>query len=95
MVVLIWEDAAYGLIKWKMDLELNRHSQVDFQNPDFVRYAESFGAIGYHIDRADQLRPALETALNDTGHVHVIICPVDYRENMKLIAKLGDTTISF
>jgi acetolactate synthase-1/2/3 large subunit len=95
IVNLIWEDQSYGLIKWKMDLELNRHSEVDFKNPDFVQYAESFGAKGYRISQADELRPTLETALRDTDHVHVIVCPVDYSENMKLIAKLGDTTISF
>jgi Thiamine pyrophosphate-requiring enzymes [acetolactate synthase, pyruvate dehydrogenase (cytochrome), glyoxylate carboligase, phosphonopyruvate decarboxylase] len=95
LVTLIWEDNSYGLIKWKMDLELDRHSEVDFTNPDFVQYAESFGAKGYRIRHANELKPALETALNDTKHVHVIVCPVDYSENMKLIAKLGDTTISF
>lgn len=95
IVNLIWEDQSYGLIKWKMDLELDRHSEVDFKNPDFVQYAESFGAKGCRISKADELRPALETALSDTDHVHVIVCPVDYSENMKLIAKLGDTTISF
>ncbi len=50
IVVLIWEDKAYGLIKWKMDLELGHHSSVDFHNPDFVKYAESFGAKGYRIE---------------------------------------------
>ena len=44
MTVLIWEDDAYGLISWKMDLELGHHVEVGFSNPDFVAYAESFGA---------------------------------------------------
>jgi acetolactate synthase-1/2/3 large subunit len=91
IVVLIWEDQSYGLIKWKMDLELGRHSSVDFHNPDFVKYAESFGAKGYRINRADELLPILKSALEDDS-VSVIICPVDYSQNMELTNKLGLVT---
>jgi acetolactate synthase-1/2/3 large subunit len=91
IVVLIWEDQAYGLIKWKMDLELGHHSSVDFHNPDFVKYAEAFGAKGYRISRADQLLPTLKSALKDKA-ISVIACPVDYSENMDLTDKLGRLT---
>jgi acetolactate synthase-1/2/3 large subunit len=91
IVVLIWEDQAYGLIKWKMDLELGRHSSVDFHNPDFVKYAESFGAKGYRINRADELLPTLKSALEDDA-ISVITCPVDYSQNMELTNKLGLVT---
>jgi len=91
IVVLIWEDQAYGLIKWKMDLELGHHSSVDFHNPDFVKYAESFGARGYRIKHASELLPTLKSALKDNT-VSVITCPVDYSENIKLIEKLGNLT---
>ena len=53
LVVLIWEDGGYGLIEWKMDLELGEHYYVKFGNPDIVKYAESFGAKGYRINRAE------------------------------------------
>ncbi len=43
-VVLVWEDSAYGLIKWKMSLELGHDSYCDFTNPEFVAYAKSLGA---------------------------------------------------
>jgi acetolactate synthase-1/2/3 large subunit len=76
-----------------MDLELGEHHQVDFGNPDFKTYAESFGATGHRVERADQLLPALRTALADGG-VHVIACPVDYRENLKLTNRLGELTIA-
>ena len=59
LTVLIWQDDAYGLIKWKMDLELGHDVAVDFTNPDFVAYAESFGARGYRIGAAGELLPAL------------------------------------
>src|SRR5918992_6123988 len=91
LVVLIWEDQSYGLIKWKMDLELGHHSSVDFHTPNFVKYAESFRAKGYRINRADELLPTLKSALEDDA-ISVITCPVDYSQNMELTDKLGIVT---
>jgi acetolactate synthase-1/2/3 large subunit len=88
MVILIWVDDAYGLISWKMDLELGHDVDTTFTNPDFVAYAESFGAAGYRIEAADELLPTLRTAVAaDT--VSVIACPVDYSANLELIRSLG------
>ncbi|MFL6486567.1 MAG: acetolactate synthase large subunit [Nitrososphaera sp.] len=92
IVVLIWEDRSYGLIKWKMDMELGHHSSVDFHTPDFVKYAESFGAKGYRINRTDELLPTLKFALEDDDAVSLITCPVDYSQNMELTNKLGLVT---
>jgi acetolactate synthase-1/2/3 large subunit len=89
LTVLIWEDDAYGLIEWKMDLELGEHSHIEFGNPDFVQYAQSFGANGYRIERADELLPTLRAALADDG-VSIIACPVDYSENLRLTERLGE-----
>ncbi len=90
MVVLIWNDGGYGLIEWKQMATYGRASHVRFNNPDFVQYAESFGAKGYRVEQAPQLLPILSEALaND--RVNVIDCPVDYTENLKLTAKLGET----
>lgn len=88
LVVLIWEDGGYGLIEWKMDLELGNHYYVRFGNPDVESYAESFGAKGYRICSADELLPTLKTALDDDG-VSLIACPVDYSENLGLTDRLG------
>ncbi|HEX5406218.1 MAG TPA: acetolactate synthase large subunit [Pseudonocardiaceae bacterium] len=89
IVILIWVDDAYGLISWKMDLEIGHNVDTTFGNPDFVRYAESFGATGYRITAADELLPTLRTALAaDT--VSVIACPVDYSANLQLIESLGE-----
>lgn len=88
IVILIWRDNGYGLIEWKQQVQFNRPSHVDFNNPDFVKYAEAFGAKGYRVDKAEDLGPILETALND-GMVSIIDCPVDYSENLKLTEKLG------
>ena len=94
LAVLIWEDDAYGLIRWKMDLELGHHVEVEFSNPDFVAYAESFGARGYRVGAAGDLLPMLEEALSaDT--VSVITCPVDYTENLRLTEALGELSGPF
>jgi acetolactate synthase-1/2/3 large subunit len=94
LVVLIWQDDAYGLIKWKMDLELGHDVATGFGNPDFVAYAESFGARGYRVSSAGDLLPSLDEALAlDT--VSVIACPVDYSENLRLTDTLGELTGPF
>jgi acetolactate synthase-1/2/3 large subunit len=94
LTILIWEDDAYGLIGWKMDMALGHHVEVGFSNPDFVAYAESFGARGYRVSAAGQLLPMLKEALAaDT--VSVITCPVDYSENLRLTDALGELSGPF
>ena len=69
-----------------MDLEIGRNVDTGFANPDFVAYAESFGAKGYRVTAAGELLPTLREALAaDT--VCVIACPVDYSQNMELTSK--------
>lgn len=94
ITVLIWDDSAYGLIGWKMDLELGRSSHIKFGNPDFVKYAESFGAHGYRVESAAELLPTLRKALADDG-VSVVTVPVDYSHNLRLTDKLGELTDPF
>ena len=89
IVILIWNDAAYGLIEWKQMNQFGRKSNIDFTNPDFVKYAESFGAKGYRIEKGEDLLPTIKKALADKT-VSVIDCPVDYSENLKLTQKLGE-----
>ena len=92
MVILIWNDNGYGLIEWKQMNQFGRPAYVDFSNPDFVKYAESFGAKGYRIERTEDLLPTIKKALADNT-VSVIDCPVDYSENLKLTEKLGEMVI--
>ena len=88
-VTLIFNDASYGLIKWKQDMHYGHHAYVDFTNPDFVKFAESVGAIGYRIKKAEELLPTLEKAFKQNKPV-IIDCPVDYSENMKLTHHLDE-----
>ncbi|HFE38051.1 MAG TPA: acetolactate synthase large subunit [Gammaproteobacteria bacterium] len=89
MVILIWNDSGYGLIEWKQMNQFNRPSNVAFGNPDFIQYAESFGAKGYRIEKTEELLPVIKKALADDT-VSIIDCPVDYSENLKLTEQLGD-----
>ena len=87
VVILIWRDNGYGVIRWKQQVRFGRTSAVDFGNPDFVRYAESFGAAGYRVTEAAELRPILEAALQRDIPA-VIDCPVDAGENLRLTERL-------
>jgi acetolactate synthase I/II/III large subunit len=93
-VVLVWEDSAYGLIKWKMSLELGHDSYCDFTNPEFVAYAKSLGVKGFRVSTAAQLLPTLRRALAG-DLVSVVVCPVDYSENLALTKMLGEITDPF
>jgi acetolactate synthase-1/2/3 large subunit len=87
VVVVIWRDNGYGVIRWKQRLRYGRTSSVDFGNPDFVRYAESFGAAGYRVTEPGELRAMLEHALQREVPA-VIDCPVDEDENLRLSRRL-------
>jgi acetolactate synthase-1/2/3 large subunit len=89
IIILVWNDSKYGLIKWHQDRRFGRDTQIEFNNPDLVKYAESFGAIGYRVENAADLLPTLKQAIADNTVV-LIDCPVDYSENMKLTEKLGN-----
>jgi len=89
IIILVWTDSEYGLIKWHQMRQYGRESHIKFNNPDFVKYAESMGAKGYRVESSDDLVPTLEKAIADNTVV-VIDCPVDYSENMKLTEKLGN-----
>jgi len=93
IVILVWNDSEYGLITWHQLQHFARPSHIDFNNPDLVKYAESFGAKGYRVETAADLIPILKQAVADDTVV-VIDCPVDYSENLKLTEKLGQLVCS-
>ena len=87
-VVLVFNDRSYGLIRWKQMQQFDRPAFVDFNNPDFVKYAESFGANGCRIESAGELASVLRTALS-SNKLTIIDCPVDASENLRLTQRLG------
>jgi acetolactate synthase I/II/III large subunit len=83
LVVLVLRDDAYGMIRWKQGGMDMPDFGLTFGNPDFVRYATSYGAHGDRITRTGQLPGLLRDRL-DRGGVHLIEVPVDYAENEKV-----------
>ncbi|HEV8545482.1 MAG TPA: acetolactate synthase large subunit [Candidatus Limnocylindrales bacterium] len=88
VTVVVWRDDGYGLIDWKQRNEFGRPFGVEFGNPDFVAYAESFGIAGFRPASAAELRATLGRALEVDGPSLVEI-PIDYRENLRLTERLG------
>ncbi len=93
MVVMVWEDKEYGLIAWKQETEFGRHTDLSFENPDFLKLADAFGIKGLRVDNAKDLKPALEEAFAASGPV-LLSLPIDYRENALLTKRLGNISVS-
>lgn len=87
-VIVIFDDSKYGMIEWKQRIHHDKSFGNEFRNPDFVKYAESFGAKGYKIGKAEEFSKILKDALNQDT-VCIIDVPVDYSENYELVRKLG------
>ncbi|WP_142786156.1 acetolactate synthase large subunit [Changchengzhania lutea] len=84
LVVIILNDNAYGMIKWKQKDEGFKDYGLDYKNPDFVKYAESFGAKGYRPDSIENFKTILQKALDSKG-IHIIDLVVDYSLNHKIL----------
>ena len=86
LVVLVLDDSAYGMIRWKQAVDDFPDFGLTFGNPDFVKYAESYGAKGHRIEATEDLVPTLEAAFN-AGGVHLVACPIDYSENTRVLVQ--------
>lgn len=94
VVVMVWVDGEYGLIKWKQQNHFNGdHSELAFGNPDFELLAKSFGMWGKTLTSPDQLPGALNEAFSQDGPA-LLAVPIDYAENMKMTKRLGDLQFS-
>ncbi len=86
LVIIILKDNGYGMIKWKQKEMGLSDFGLDFGNPDFVKYAQSYGVKGYHIESAAQFKKILEECLPKEG-IHLIETPIDYSENQKVFSE--------
>jgi acetolactate synthase-1/2/3 large subunit len=86
LVVLILQDNAYGMIRWKQAVDEFPDFGMTFGNPDFVTYANAYSIKGSRVASADGLAPALETAFTQGG-VHLVTVPIDYSENMRVLVE--------
>ncbi|MCR2833319.1 acetolactate synthase large subunit [Parerythrobacter lacustris] len=84
MTVLILNDNSYGMIRWKQANMGFKDWGLTYENPDFVKYAESYGAHGHRVESAAHLAELLAHT-RDTPGVHLIDCPVDYSENDQIL----------
>ncbi|MEE8244306.1 MAG: acetolactate synthase large subunit [Pseudomonadales bacterium] len=91
LVMLVWEDHEYGLIAWKQTNEFGRHTDLSFDNPDWLQLTSAFGWGGHYCDKSSELQDTLQTAFAEPGPSLVVI-PIDYAENMALTKKLGELT---
>ncbi len=89
IVVMVWVDGAYGLIGWKQENEFGRHTPLEFNNPDFGKFADSFGWSSQHVQRSADLSSALDAAFGSERPTLVSL-PIDYRENRLLTQRLGN-----
>ena len=89
IVVMVWEDNAYGLIAWKQQGEFGRHTDLSFGNPDWMKLADAFGWHGHHVENSADLAATLRQALDESGPSLVVV-PIDYRENMLLTERMGN-----
>ncbi|HET8855998.1 MAG TPA: thiamine pyrophosphate-binding protein [Nitrososphaeraceae archaeon] len=85
IIVIIWCDSDYGMISLKQIHEFGRSAFTRFNNPDFVRLAQSFGAIGYHVKSTEEFSKILEKAKESTSLPIIIAIDVDYSKNQILL----------
>lgn len=90
IVVLLWEDDHYGLIKWKQEMSYHESSHIDLHNPDLVALSKSIGCASMRVETTTALPTAINTALQEKTKPTIIVIPVDYAENMKLYEHLGE-----
>jgi acetolactate synthase-1/2/3 large subunit len=86
VVVLILEDHAYGMIRWKQEVDHFPDFGLEFGNPEFVAYAKAYGATGSRVKSAADFLPTLKAALDGKG-VHLVVVPIDYSENMRVLVE--------
>jgi len=86
LTVLILNDGSYGMIRWKQANMGFKDWGLEYGNPDFVKYAESYGAHGHRVTSAEML-PGLMAHCLKTPGVHLIDCPVDYSDNDRILNK--------
>lgn len=86
LVVLILDNEDYQMIKWKQDEAGFVDFGLDFKNPDFVKYAESYGAHGHRVERTEDFKPLLEKCFKEGG-IHLIDLPVDDQPHYDVLTK--------
>jgi acetolactate synthase-1/2/3 large subunit len=85
IIVLVLTDNAFGMIRWKQEDAGLDDFGLTYNNPDFVKYAQCYGASGHRINKADDFIPLIKQCFAQGG-VHLIELPIDYSENKNLLS---------
>ena len=86
LVILLLNDNAFGFIKWEQQAKGFQNFGLEYKNPDFVKYAESYGAVGMKVKQGDNLSDMLRKAFS-LKTVVLIECPIDYSVNYEMFSK--------
>lgn len=86
VVVVVVDNGTYGTIRMHQEMHYpggQRTIATDLRNPDFVAYAEAFGAFGVRCDRTEDFPAALEAArtAGRPALVHLITSAEDIAPN--------------
>ena len=92
LIVIVFNDNGFGMIRMKQMADGYGNFGVEFNNPDLVKYAESFGAHGHRLDDPSRFRALLDET--DKGGVHVIDVPIDAQKNMMLLKEMKSVDCS-
>ena len=84
LVILILRDDKYGMIRWKQESMQFADFGLGFGNPDFVRYAQAYGATGHRLQSASELGPLIEKGFSEGG-IHLIDTPIDYSDSYRIL----------
>ena len=92
VVNVVWEDGGFGSITWKQERRFGRHFGTEFGNPDFVRFAESFGIPAWRCETASDFAKGLDEALATDGP-SLIAVPIDYSPDVAIVGELGEEEV--
>lgn len=84
LVVMVLNDGSYGMIRWKQQIAGMDDWGLEFDNPDFVKYANAYGVTGHRVTSANEFERVLDQAF-DAGGVHLVDVPVDYTANKTVL----------
>ena len=84
LVVMVLNDGSYGMIRWKQQIAGMADWGLEFDNPDFVKYANAYGVTGHRVTSADEFESVLNQAF-EAGGVHLVDVPVDYTANKTVL----------
>ncbi|KAI8476037.1 MAG: thiamine pyrophosphate enzyme, N-terminal TPP binding domain-containing protein, partial [Monoraphidium minutum] len=86
---IVWVDGTLNMVKIQQEKKYGSSCCVELGSLDYVKFAESFGAVGFHVTSADEFLPILKRSFSIPLPV-VISVEVDYSQNGELFKDVID-----